>query len=286
MTANTFVMLRSDSLSSDLAQSLSSIKNKPKKRKLKKKKKLMVITATNSNQSQDMIEASSDDEHDYDDSDFLQDESAQNSFKFEFFTPSEMIKEKRQIEPFFTDTAFDELFENKGIHAGDIIEICGRHQIGKTTIVTSLAVDILIKYPEAHIAIIDTKNDIQTSVLHRMLMLRGYDEETVLKKFFNRILLFGASNIFEFLDTLKTIVKGESDYEKVSFIFIDSITCPFYHASGNIRLNMKMTSEIHQVMFELAKEMHKVVSILISDNISLIINFFLDNSYKPSAQHV
>jgi RecA/RadA recombinase len=245
-----------------------------------------VITPQNSDISekdamQVKQEESDSEEHDYDDSDLLREsDGPEEEFIIDFEAPSDLIKERQLSQRFYTDTAFDELLDGKGIREGDIIEICGRHQIGKTTIVTTLALNILAKYPEAQIAFIDTKNDIQSANLHRTLLLRGYDEESIVRNFFDRIILFQASNIFEFKTTLKTIVKGEEDYKKVSFIIIDSITVPFYHATPNLRQNMKLTSQIHQLIFALAKKMNKVVSGCLFFILKLILLIFFE--YKRS----
>lgn len=260
-------MIRSGSFSSDITQTLSSIKNErkiPKRRKLKKKKRYLFISPDEPDfdEISKEIEPDITEYHDYEDSDFLHEDDPEEepfNFETEFVTPSELIKEKRLSQTYFTGTKFDELLEGKGITEGSIIEFCGRHQIGKTTVVTSLALDLLTKYPDAQIAFIDTKHDIQLANLHRTLLLRGYDEETILKKFFERILLFTSLNIFELFETLKTMVRGVDAYKKVSFIIIDSITAPFYHASANIRFNMKLTSEIQQLIFKLAKGMNKIV---------------------------
>lgn len=260
--------MRCDSFSSDITQSLSSITYEsgvPKKRKLKKKKRHQAISPKISDSPEIQVNYrpvknenanESLEVQDYEDSEFYQEEVTEGD-DFNFKTAKKILKEKSKY--FLTETAVDELYGGRGIKAGDIIEVCGRHQVGKTLLVTSLALNVLTKYPESHIAFIDTKNDIQTVQLRRMLKLRGHDEDTI-HTFFNRILLFNASNLFEFIDTLKTIIKGQSDYSNVSFIFIDSITVPFYHDTGNIRLTHKMTSEVHQLIFELAKTMNKVVS--------------------------
>lgn len=266
--------MQSESLPSDLAQSLilkNEVNIPKRRRRFKKKKKNLVITPLNSQElslSAEMTSNSNGDdtplevteEHDYKDSDFLKEEVEELS-GFEFKTPREILMERRYTKSYFTGYAIDELFDGNGIKSGSIIEICGRHQIGKTTLATSLALDVLTNYPEAHIAFIDTKNDIQATQLRQYLLLRGHNEDTIQKEFFNRILLFNSLNLFQFVDTLKTIIKGEGDYRKISFIFVDSITSPFYHTtSTSIRLNMKMTSEIHELLFQLAKRMNKVVS--------------------------
>jgi archaellum biogenesis ATPase FlaH len=157
-----------------------------------------------------------------------------------------------------TGTQVDQLFPG-GIKCREIIELCGQHQCGKTKMATSIAISLLLNYKEKQAIYMYSNNDFHVSNVRRIVLSRGLQEEVV-KEVLSRMRLIPIDETDDLIGALKEI----SDPQKIetySFVFIDSITVPFYHAKTvDVDINSEMISKVQEYLFNLAKIHDKTVS--------------------------
>jgi hypothetical protein len=168
------------------------------------------------------------------------------------------LKENLNIVSYKTGTKIDELFPD-GIKCREIIELCGPHQCGKTKMAMSIAISLLLNYKDEHAVYLYTNNDFHECNVRKIVMSRGLQDDAV-KDVMSRIKLFPIDDTTELVDSLKEI-SNTNAIDTYKFVFLDSITVPFYHAKTvDANVNSLMISKVHELMFKIAKIHHKTVS--------------------------
>lgn len=173
-------------------------------------------------------------------------------------TAEQHEEESYQVITYKTGTKIDQLFP-EGIKSKEIIELCGPHQCGKTKMATSIAISLLLNYKEKHAVYIYTNNDFHESNVRKITLSRGLKEEAV-KDVLSRMQLMPIDDTTDLIEALNEI-SDPSEMETFSFLFIDSITIPFFHAKvSDADLNSIMISKVHEFLFKIAKTQNKTVS--------------------------
>lgn len=123
---------------------------------------------------------------------------------------------------------FDDLFETKGIFSSDIVEIIGPPASGKSMLIYTVIINVMVQAEEGlKIIFIDTKGDFRAMKLKRMMDARGLSElkqRSVLES----ITVYKANTPQQLLVDLELIRCRPRSLSDVKMVFIDSITIPFY----------------------------------------------------------
>ena len=172
---------------------------------------------------------------------------------------------------------FDEMFKTGGIVAGDIMEICGKPNSGKSILITTVLCNILKEHPEIEVIYFDSRSDFKINRFLDLLLANGMKNEEALK-IADRVSVVSINNMFDLLHALQElfdpqrvcqVYRKDFDMSKVRFIVINTITVPFYHVSSPISVSKKITSDLHKTIHRLSK----YYGITVSTRIITIILF-------------
>lgn len=184
----------------------------------------------------------------------------------------------REVTIYKTGTKIDELFPG-GIKCREIIELCGQHQCGKTKMATSIAISLLLNYKDKQAVYMFSNNDFHVHNVRKIVLSRGLQEEAVIDVL-SRMHLIPIDETEDLIAALNEISSPE-EIDTYSFVFIDSITVPFYHAKAvDADSNSEMISKVHEYLFKLAKIHDKTVSYCCHSSIQLLMKFIPDFPHK------
>lgn len=155
---------------------------------------------------------------------------------------------------------FDELFAGGRIVSGDIIEIFGLPESGKTMLLNTIMINILESSTEQDkILFIDTKNDFQAMRLKAMMVERGISlikQRAILES----ISVEDVTTLEELIATLQNISTNRILFKKLKIIIIDSIAVPFYLYIGNMNYCLDRMTEVVQLLKTLSMHTFTVSS--------------------------
>lgn len=137
----------------------------------------------------------------------------------------------------------DELF-GPGLLKGDVVEIIGSPESGKTMLLKTISLNILEKLQhseEYQLMFIDAKHDFQPIKLKKMMDERRipYTVQNVIMK---RVLVQRVKTLEELISTLKFVV--ETSAERVKIVMIDSIAVLYYLYLGRPRFILQLLTKV------------------------------------------
>lgn len=161
----------------------------------------------------------------------------------------ELLKNEHYSKYFLTGTALDTFLPLNGIKNGEIIEICGLTQAGKTFLMITCALNILANYKHEEVVFISTNFDLNIEEI----MKKGDLQMDETKQILSRIHIFKISTFFELI----TALSEEIIEKKASIIFIDTITVPLV----NVSMNVQAFCYLSKILIWIAKKYRKTVRI-------------------------
>lgn len=139
---------------------------------------------------------------------------------------------------------FDDLFSNKGIFSSDIIEVIGPPAAGKTMLLYSIIINVLIEAHEGFkIIFIDTKSDFRAMKLKNMMEARGIPDKRQ-RSILEAIIVLKSKTAEELVIDLKLIHCRQQSLSGVKIVMIDSVTVPFYHYFGHTMFTMSLLQDV------------------------------------------
>jgi RecA/RadA recombinase len=119
----------------------------------------------------------------------------------------------------------DEILPAQGISAGDIIEFTGPPAVGKTLILLSIMINVLIEHEDVQFLFFDTKYDFKAIEFQGVLEARrisGLGQLQMMK----RVTVQRSSHPRDIVKQLRCIYNNPQSNQRLKFILIDSITTP------------------------------------------------------------
>lgn len=139
----------------------------------------------------------------------------------------------------------DELF-GPGLMKGDIVEIIGGPESGKTMLLNTILLNVLekVKHTEDfQLMFIDAKFDFQATKLKNMMDERK-TPYTIQNNIMKRVLVQRVKTLEELISTLKFVIDSSAKSEKVKIIMIDSMTVLYYLYLGRSRFTLKLLTKV------------------------------------------
>lgn len=169
---------------------------------------------------------------------------------FELVSGSSCLRDRLAKQEIFPSGVehFDQLFEAKGIVSGDIIEILGLPETGKTMLLKTIMINVLQHRHDDYILFIDTKYDFQATKLKNMMNARGIPDKIQLS-ILKSILVERVVTADDLIATLKRVPTKE----KLKIIMLDSIAVPFYLAMENMNICLGKMAEVVKLLKSLSR---------------------------------
>lgn len=161
----------------------------------------------------------------------------------------------RESQQFFSTgiEQFDDLFTNKAITSGDIIEIIGLAATGKSMLLNTILINVFEQVDNIDVYFIDTKHDFKATKLANMMDARGMSETKKLQVL-KQIIIERVGTPEDLVKSLRFLLNTRGQHENVKLIMIDSITVPFYLYSGHSMFNLSLMNQTFELLKALAKE--------------------------------
>lgn len=158
--------------------------------------------------------------------------------------------------------SFDNLFASNGIYNGEIIEIIGPPAAGKTMLLYSIIINVLLTAGDGFkVIFINTKRDFRAMKLKNMMEARGISLEQQ-RSLLESITIYSCNSPEQLAIDLQLIHNRPQSLGEVKMVFIDSITIPFYQYFenfGNSMFSLSLMSEVVQSL-KLIADRHVPVS--------------------------
>lgn len=177
----------------------------------------------------------------------------------EIFSENEKSCNYWEIKKYYSGKDLGEILPLPGIESGDIIEIRGKHQSGKTFLTVMCALKILQNYKEDEVIFFMSSND--CDVPYQLLLKDfGYNEEYI-QSLLHRFHLYKIHDVEELSKSLNEIHEDKSLRDKrFSFIFIDINIEPYiYSCRADCPIEDDSVDGIKHAFKKLAKEQNKIV---------------------------
>lgn len=170
----------------------------------------------------------------------------------------------------FTDISnLDTLLEN-GIFEGDIIEICGKPETGKTILATTIAVN-LSQFQELGTVYLDINNGFEGTRAHQILRERNCQAEDI-ESIMQRIVVEKVHSLNDLIDVLEDLYQFLKK-SNVKLLVLDSMSAIWF---ANLFSYKRTVQKIAQVVSLLRKLAHDFKLIVIT------VNIFLDGFVPES----
>jgi RecA/RadA recombinase len=170
-----------------------------------------------------------------------------------------LLFESASKEQIFTTGSdkIDDLFSCGGITNGEVVEIVGQTQSGKTTFVKNILIENM-RYDKEAIAIyLDSKGDFQGNFL-KMIKFKGIGEEEG-NSIIERVFVRNFQSVQNLMDCLTFLTTSQLT-SNLRFVVIDSIEGPFFVNPECLKMKLKLVSELHSLIYQLSKEFKVTVS--------------------------
>lgn len=179
---------------------------------------------------------------------------------------SELVNGRKFLDDFLANAEsyttgvdrLDELFLNRGIVSGDIIEIFGLPATGKTMLLNTIMINILqSSQDDQSILFIDTQRNFSAMRLQSMMNVRGIPE-TVQHAILSRISIETVLTIEELISSLRHIVSHQNILLQTKVIIIDTISILYYLYLGNPIFCTSQLSKVVQLLKTLSMQKYTV----------------------------
>jgi RecA/RadA recombinase len=119
----------------------------------------------------------------------------------------------------------DEILPAQGITAGDIIEFTGPPAVGKSLILMSIMINVLMEHEDVQFLLFDTKYDFSVLKFKGLLEARRISELGQLQMM-KRVTVQRSTHARDIVKQLRCIHNNPQSNQRLKFIIIDSITTP------------------------------------------------------------
>lgn len=152
----------------------------------------------------------------------------------------------------------DILLEN-GIFEGDIIEICGKPDTGKTILATTIATN-LSQNQKLGTVFLDLNNGFEGTRVYKILMERGCPEKDI-PEIMERIIVEKVLSLNELLDVLEELPSFLKTNFHIKTLILDSFAALWFSNLFNFERTMKKITKIVCILRKLAKEFKLIIII-------------------------
>lgn len=170
----------------------------------------------------------------------------------------------------FTDISnLDMLLEN-GIFEGDIIEICGKPDAGKTILATTIAVN-LSQYQELGTVYLDINNGFEGTRAHQILQDRGcpaVDIESIMR----RIVVEKVQTLNDLINVLEDLFEFLRK-SKVKLLVLDSMSAIWFENLFSYKRTVRKIAQVASLLRKLAHDFKLIV---------ITVNIFIDGFVQES----
>lgn len=153
----------------------------------------------------------------------------------------------------------DQLFEDKAIVTGEIVEFIGLPSTGKTMLLNTIMINLLHATATIDIVYIDTRHSFHPLKLVNMMVAKKIPKAKQIE-ILNRIEVHQVSTADDLVRGLSEILMRADTNDKVKMILINSITTPFYLTHGHTLLTQHYMMLVKDLLRSLTRHRSMTVS--------------------------
>lgn len=158
---------------------------------------------------------------------------------------------------------FDSLDEllNGGLQTGNLVDVCGLAEAGKTQLYTTIAINIATTYNETFV--IDTKGDFSGERIHQILISRRVYSERQRNQILRSIRVEKCNDPTALIKLIETLIEKANTFTRLKMLVIDSLPMLWFLYQNDWLVGQQQLSILSNLLRKLAVE-HNIVVLTVN----------------------